>query len=152
MTVALHASCVVLGERGVLLRGPSGAGKSSVAEELVRRWRAQNRFARLVSDDRTLIEERNGRLLARSHPAVAGLLERRGEGVVPVAHEPACVLGAVVDLLIIGTETPPRMPDEAARRVEIGGVALPAFRCVIDAAALTRMENFIRGCYKMTER
>ena len=31
----LHASCVVVGEAGILIRGPSGSGKSSLAREIV---------------------------------------------------------------------------------------------------------------------
>ena len=49
---ALHATAVVVGESGVLLRGPSGAGKSSLALALI--WAARERagFAALVADDR----------------------------------------------------------------------------------------------------
>ncbi len=30
-----HASCVVVGEAGVLIRGPSGSGKSTLAREIL---------------------------------------------------------------------------------------------------------------------
>jgi hypothetical protein len=50
----LHASCVAFGDRAFAFAGPSGAGKSTVAAALV----AQG--GRLVADDVTVVEFRNG--------------------------------------------------------------------------------------------
>ena len=40
------------------------------------------RFARLVGDDRVHVEAAGGRLLVRPAPALAGLIEVRGIGVL----------------------------------------------------------------------
>jgi serine kinase of HPr protein (carbohydrate metabolism regulator) len=85
----IHASCVVIGEAGILIRGGSGSGKSTLARELVHAAAASGRFARLVSDDRTHVAARNGRLVARVVEAIAGRLEARGAGIFAVAHEPS---------------------------------------------------------------
>ena len=118
----LHASALVVGEAGVLIRGPSGAGKSRLALALVAEARRNGGFAALVADDRTLVTRHGGRLVARPHPALAGLAERRGLGILPVDHEPACVLALVVDLV---ADWPARLPDDAERRCAIARVVLP---------------------------
>ena len=66
----VHASCVAIGNKGVLLLGPSGAGKSDLALRLI------DEGAHLVSDDRTILFIAKGALHARA-PA-SGLLEVRG--------------------------------------------------------------------------
>jgi HPr kinase/phosphorylase len=115
----LHASCIVLGEAGVLIRGPSGSGKSQLARRLVSAYPG---FARLVCDDRVRVEALNGRLLARPVPAIAGTLEIRGLGLMATAFEPAAVVRLVVDARLEAAE---RLPDDADGRVAIAGVTLP---------------------------
>lgn len=120
----LHASCVVFGEDGILIRGPSGSGKSQLARELLAEAARSGRFARLVADDRVQVEARHGRLIARALPSTAGLLEVRGLGLVTVDHEPSAVLRLVVDCL---DGQPLRFPEE--HDVVIDGVRLPWTAC-----------------------
>jgi serine kinase of HPr protein (carbohydrate metabolism regulator) len=128
---ALHATALVVGEMGVLLRGPSGAGKSSLALALI--WAARERacFAALIADDRTFARAFGDRLVARGAPEFAGRIERRFEGLVAVAAEPAAVIRLVVDLAGRG-ESPPRLPEEGELTAEILGVRLP--RAPLDPA------------------
>ena len=63
----IHAGCVVVGRKGVLLLGPSGAGKSDLALRLI------DGGARLVSDDRTDLFVKDGKLQARAPASIAGL-------------------------------------------------------------------------------
>ena len=121
---ALHATALVVGESGVLLRGPSGAGKSSLALALI--WAARERagFAALIADDRAFVSAFGGRLIARGAPEFAGRIERRFEGLITVAAEPAAVIRLVVDLAGRGA-APPRLPDEDELSAEILGVRLP---------------------------
>ncbi len=128
----LHASALVVGEAGILVRGASGAGKSRLALALVAEARRGGGFACIVADDRTLVRHRSGRLVARPHPALAGLVERRGLGIVPVDHEPACVLALAVDIV---EGWPDRLPDAAARRCEVARVVLP--RLAVGAGSST---------------
>ena len=73
----LHASCVALDGRGLLIMGPSGAGKSALALQLMALG------ARLVSDDRTEVTAGPRGLLARCpSPAIRGLIEARGVGLL----------------------------------------------------------------------
>jgi HPr kinase/phosphorylase len=119
----IHASAVLIGARAVLIQGPSGAGKSRLALALLEAAQTgQLGFARLVADDRVLIEATHGRLLARPAPALAGLLEVRGLGVRRVPHEPVAVVGTVLELAAADAG---RLPGQISRQIEIAGIRLP---------------------------
>ncbi|PPD41225.1 MAG: aldolase [Methylocystis sp.] len=120
----IHATALVLGERGLLLRGASGAGKSALALALLARFSQKGDFARLVGDDRVSVEAMNGRLLARPHPAIAGVIEARGLGLLRMPHESVCALHAVIDVHQ-GEQAPPRLPDEEAQWASLAGIKLP---------------------------
>ncbi len=122
--LAIHASTLVIGEDGILIRGPSGSGKSRLALSLVAEA-SRCGFARLVADDRTLLSYHCGRLVARPHPAIAGLVERRGLGIHRIESEPACRLSLVVDL--VEEACAPRMPASRAIATLYGNVELPRF-------------------------
>src|SRR3546814_11301183 len=68
---AVHASCVALDGRAVLLMGASGSGKSDLALRLIDRgWS-------LVSDDYVTLECRGGKLVAAPPEQIAGRMEVR---------------------------------------------------------------------------
>jgi HPr kinase/phosphorylase len=121
----IHATCVVLGEAGILIRGAAGTGKSTLARELVHAACRSGRFASLVSDDRTRIVERHGRLVAQVVADIAGRLEARGAGIFAVAHEPSAIVRLVVDLL---DEQPDRLPDLEDQAISLCGVMVPRLR------------------------
>lgn len=115
----------------MLVRGVSGAGKTGLALRLIEEARASGGFAWLVADDRVLLEEANGRLIARAPRAIAGLIERRGLGIKSVDHEPEAIVRLVVE---VGDEALPRMAVEETTLLE--GVELPLFRVPTDAGAV----------------
>jgi HPr kinase/phosphorylase len=94
-----HATALLIGETGILIRGASGSGKSSLALALLAQAELSGRFASLVGDDRVQLEVRAGRLIARPHPALAGRAERRGQGIVVLPHEAATLVRCVIDLV-----------------------------------------------------
>lgn len=117
----VHASCVLLDEAGVLIRGPSGSGKSALCLSLLDRFFLEGRHSRLVGDDRIRLEAHHGRLVARPHPALAGLIEIRGLGIRRLAtHAPAAVLRLVVDLVAEAERLP-----ETLETALLLGVAVP---------------------------
>ena len=95
----LHATCVALDGRGVLLRGPSGSGKSDLALRLI------DEGALLVADDQTEVrrevglEGLPGRLLAQAPETIAGRLEVRGLGIVAQPALATAPVALVVDLV-----------------------------------------------------
>jgi HPr kinase/phosphorylase len=132
----IHASAVLVGSRAVLIRGPAGSGKSRLVMTLLNMSATGLLpFARLVADDRVLIEDRHGRLLARPPAALAGLLEVRGLGLRQLPYEPVAVLGWILDL---GVEEAGRLPRDEELTTALAGVTLPrlAIRSCADAAAV----------------
>jgi HPr kinase/phosphorylase len=120
----IHAGCVLVGEAGLLIRGGSGSGKSTLAREVVSCFRQAGGFARLVSDDRTRIETRHGRLVASPVKPLDGCIEVFGLGIVRQSYEPAAVIRLVIDLC----EDLVRYPDEQDRHVALCGVMIPRVR------------------------
>ncbi|HEX8381242.1 MAG TPA: HPr kinase/phosphatase C-terminal domain-containing protein [Allosphingosinicella sp.] len=109
----VHASCVAIGGRAVLLAGRSGAGKSDLALRLI------DRGAVLVSDDYTELRRVGDRVRARAPEAIAGKLEVRGIGLVQLpaaAGLPVC-LHADLD------QTPERLPE--SRTIRLAGLDIP---------------------------
>jgi HPr kinase/phosphorylase len=99
----LHASCVALQNRGVLIMGPSGAGKSALALQLMAYG------ADLVSDDQTEIWAEGDGICARPPAAIAGLIEARGIGLLNAPYKARADIVFVVDLGQTETERlPPR--------------------------------------------
>ena len=119
---AIHATVVAIGEQGVLICGVSGAGKSRLALALLAEAARRGQFARLVGDDRVLVGVTNGRVLARPHPVIAGLIEERGAGLRECVHEPAARIVCVVSP---GVDDAPRSPEPADMTRDIAGVSLP---------------------------
>ena len=117
----IHATCLVVGEVGILVRGPSGSGKSTLARRLIETHGSAGGFARLVADDRVVLDVRGGRLIARPDPRLTGLLEIRGLGLMKVVCEPAAVVGLLVDLL---AAPGPRLPDDDECRSDVLGIRL----------------------------
>lgn len=116
----VHGTCVVLGERAVLLRGPSGAGKSDLAFRLVSASGAYD--ARLVADDQVCLKNEAGRLMASSPAELTGLLELRGLGLAALSVAENAEVRLLVDL--VPRDAVPRLPE--SRFESILGVALPA--------------------------
>lgn len=130
---AVHASCAVVGETGILIRGASGTGKSTLARRLVEAARRDGRHAALVADDRVRLAAAGGRLVGRPVPAIAGLLEVRGLGILRTPYEPAARIRLVVDCL---TALPERMPEDADLWATVEGIRLPRLALRVDEAGV----------------
>lgn len=120
---SVHATAVVVGEAGILIRGRSGRGKSALALALIELARERGLFGRLVGDDRVMIESCGGRALLSGAPQVASLIERRGYGLESHAFERIAVARLVIDLLNEGDKAA-RMPEAADEIATLGSVRL----------------------------
>ena len=117
---SIHASALVIGDAGILVRGASGAGKSSLTLALIAAARADGRFARLVADDRVVTSLRHGRIIMRPPSAIAGLVELRGAGLASIAYIDGALLRLIVDI----DPAAPRYPEEEARIAMIHGIGV----------------------------
>ncbi len=125
----VHASAVLVGERGVLIRGAAGSGKSSLLLGLLAGAPASTW---LVADDRVILPAAHGRLIATEPSVLAGLLEIRGQGIVRRAFVSPVRLSFVVDLLpLVECD---RMPAHEAQVTSIAAVELPLLRLPIGSA------------------
>lgn len=141
MESTIHASAVLVGAHAVLIRGSSGSGKSRLALSLIQAFQNEHvRFARLVADDRALLEAHNGRLLVRPAGALAGLIEVRGLGIRRLPYEPVAVVGSVVDLAAPDAE---RLPGQAQRMAVIAGIELPRLAVAAGELALPILLAFL---------
>ena len=95
----IHATGLVLGKTGMILRGPSGAGKSLLALELIDEWEMRGLDAKLVSDDRIDIEASKAGLVMHAPKAIEGLIELRGRGIVSRPFVAKATVHLVVDLV-----------------------------------------------------
>ncbi len=123
----LHATCVAVGDCGVLLRGPSGCGKSDLGLRLI----DQYTDAVLVADDRVEVTMAGGALYASAPAALAGKMEVRGLGIIPIAHRQSAKLCLLVDLQ--EEKLVPRLPEFEFE--EMLGVRLPRLRLAPFAAS-----------------
>jgi HPr kinase/phosphorylase len=129
----MHATCVVIGERGILITGPSGSGKSTLAMALMDDARRRGHFAACAGDDQIFLESAGGLLVARAPQATLGKLEVYGVGIVAVDAIPSAVIDLVAEL--VAPEHIERMPPE--RTLTLAGVDLPMLRVPRRQAALS---------------
>jgi HPr kinase/phosphorylase len=132
----LHGTCVAVAGAGVLILGPPGSGKSDLALRLI-----DSGAGELVADDQVSVVRRGARLIASAPKALAGLLEIRGLGIVPVKALNDVALSLVVNLAAASQIE--RLPEGATHGIL--GVALPS--CAIDpslASAAARVRAAVR--------
>ena len=110
----MHASCVAVGARAVLIRGASGRGKSGLALQLVAMGGV------LVSDDRTRLWRAEEALMADAPDTIRGRIEARGVGILRVPPFGPVPVALLVDMDRTASE---RLPPPAHETVM--GVALP---------------------------
>jgi HPr kinase/phosphorylase len=138
----IHASAVLIGPQAVLIRGPSGAGKSRLTWNLLEAAEQGSLpFARLVVDDRALIEAQGGRLLVRPAPALAGMIEIYGLGIRRLPYEPVAMVGLVVDLAAPDAD---RIPPTEAGKTSISGISLPRLSVAAGMDALPLVLAYMR--------
>jgi serine kinase of HPr protein (carbohydrate metabolism regulator) len=135
----IHASAVLAGPKAVLIRGPAGSGKSQLVWDVLQ---AGLPFARLVADDRVHAEARDGRLLVRPAPKLAGLIEIRGLGIRRLPYEAVAAVGLVVEL---AAQDAARLPGPEASQTHIEGIPLPRLPVAAGQPALPLLLAFLRS-------
>jgi serine kinase of HPr protein (carbohydrate metabolism regulator) len=89
----VHGTAVAIEGKGVLIQGPSGSGKSDLALRLI------DGGARLIADDQTELHQApGGGVVMRAPSTIAGKIEVRGVGVLPVPNLAEAPLRLVVAL------------------------------------------------------
>ncbi|MBM85505.1 MAG: aldolase [Rhodospirillaceae bacterium] len=89
----VYGTCVALAGEAILFRGPSGSGKSDLALRVIEAG------GKLVADDQTILTREGNRLIATCPNSIAGRLEIRGIGIVPVETIHRAPLSLVLDMV-----------------------------------------------------
>lgn len=113
----LHATCLSVQGRGILLCGPPGCGKSDLALRLI-----TGHDARLVADDQVTLERRGSLLVGSAPKNLRGLFEVRGLGIVRMDYEHEAGLAMLFRLK--SWQDIERMPDHPVRQFSILGIAI----------------------------
>lgn len=124
MTANIHASCVSLNNKGILIIGASGLGKSDLCLRLI-----MERGARLVADDRVDLRNVEGQIVASAPEVLRGLLEVRGLGIIKQPYAPEAPVSLIVKLVGSYNEVE-RLPDPVFYELEgarISQISLWAF-------------------------
>lgn len=88
----IHASCVAIGDHGILLAGRSGCGKSDLALRLI------DDGAALVSDDQVDVRGEENALIASPPDTIAGCMEVRHVGLLRMPYRASAPLTLYVEL------------------------------------------------------
>lgn len=129
----MHASCVAVGGKAVLIEGLSGSGKSDLALRLI------DRGAELVSDDYTVVTRDGNHVTASAPSTINGLIEVRGLGLVTLPH----VMAATVALIVSLGDPVDRMPEGRTRT--IAGIEIPLIAIAgFEASAPIKVEHALR--------
>jgi serine kinase of HPr protein (carbohydrate metabolism regulator) len=130
----VHASCVAIAGRAVLIGGVSGRGKSDLSLRLI------DRGAVLVSDDYTIVQRDGGQALASAPPTIAGKIEVRGVGLIELGF----AVGLPVCLFVDLDGTAERLPDTPVTR-EVAGVGVPVVALAgLEASAPLKVEAALK--------
>ncbi len=103
--IRIHASCVAIHNKAVLILGESGSGKSDLALRLI------DGGAVLVADDQVVLRADGGQLYASPPETIAGKIEARGIGILSLPYDRDAAVMLVVRL--VPREQVERMPEPA---------------------------------------
>ena len=129
----IHANCVSVDGKGLLILGASGAGKSSLTFELIALG------AMLVSDDRTRLYMDGVELHAQAPASIRGMIEARGIGILSAPSIPNELVSAVVDLDRVEKH---RLP--SPRSVFILGQSIPCLYKVQSPSFSSMLLHYLR--------
>ncbi|MFO7758477.1 MAG: serine kinase [Roseovarius sp.] len=139
----MHASCVAVGPRAVLIRGASGRGKSGLALQLMALGGV------LVSDDRTRLWRNHDVLMADAPDTIRGRIEARGVGILQVPAAGPVPVALLVDMDRTATDRLPPVVHET-----VMGVALPRFEKTVHthfpAAILLYLRHGVQDDFRTT--
>ena len=111
----VHATCVAFQGQALLITGASGSGKSTLALELMARGAA------LIADDRTILTQQGGQLIASCPDTIRGQIEARCVGILCATPAEPTAVALIVNLDHVERERLPR-----ARQEVIMGQSLPS--------------------------
>lgn len=114
----LHASAFAYRGAGCLVVGASGSGKSRLLAE------ALLHGAEMIADDQVQLRAEGGTLFAAAPPALAGVLELRGLGLIRIPAETTRAEHPLHLQLTLSVGVPERLPEP--QHTTHLGIAIPS--------------------------
>jgi serine kinase of HPr protein (carbohydrate metabolism regulator) len=143
VSTLVHGTCVALGESAAILVGASGSGKSDLALRFVLGTPAELEPA-LISDDQIRVTVSDGRLIASAPETIAGRIEVRGIGIVPLVARTSAEVKLIIRL--VEPDAVPRMPPAQAQTQKLCGIDLPVMLLTpFEASAHLKVRLAIQG-------
>lgn len=121
MVETVHANCLRLGNKGIILLGQSGSGKSVLTLSLIERAQWAQKDSCLISDDYTDLKNKNGRLYGSCPENLRGAIEIRGAGLYEILYDEE----VAIDFIIALCEDYERYP--TGKKTTYCGVSLPFY-------------------------
>ena len=138
---SIHATAVMTGDRGILIRGPSGSGKSRLALDLIFAGQTgQIPPTLLIGDDRVRLTVNGTSLIVAGVPELAGKIEIRGLGIRSIGFAQQAPVAVVVDLDAADAE---RLPPSQALKTIVSGLEIPRIPVGRGYAALPLVLGFL---------
>ena len=117
--LGIHATSIIVNQKGILITGKAGFGKSSLALELIEQG------ASLIADDVTFLTAKDEKLYASCDEKWCGCLEVRGFGIIQGIQTKSV---SKIDYLIeLTDEKIERMPYDISQKTYCG-VDIPIFK------------------------
>ncbi len=132
----MHATCVAIDGKGVLLTGKPGSGKSDLALRLI------DSGAQLVADDFVDITVSDATLFASAPEALRGKLEVRGLGIVTLpfaGHVPLALAVALVERGAVERLPEPEFFHCLGVRLRLHSL------CAFDVSACAKIRMFLQA-------
>lgn len=92
--INIHATTISYKNKGIMIVGESGSGKSDLAFRMI-----MQKKAKLIADDRTEIEIKNGKIYAYCPDNIKNMIEVRGVGIVPMKAKKSVKVALVAELV-----------------------------------------------------
>lgn len=135
MPETIHATCVAILGKGVLLLGHSGCGKSDLALRLI------DSGATLVGDDQIIVTEHSGMLYASPAPNIHGMIEARSVGILHMPFVSNIPLALAVNLS--PHNEPERLPHPSLWSCQ--GVQIPLlYLSAFDASTPSKIRLYLQ--------
>ncbi len=137
---SIHATLVNLNGVGILLIGKSGFGKSDLALRMI-----IDKGAKLVADDRVILNKENNILYGTSPDNIAGKLEVRGVGIYEFDYIKKSKIDLCIELCA-SREDVERMPQEENINflgISITKLKIYPFDCSTICKIIVKIDNMV---------
>ena len=136
--INIHATLISFCNKGILFIGKSGCGKSDTALRMI-----MEKGAKLVADDRVVLEAVNNKVLGHAPENLKGLLEIRNIGIGQFDIKPAEEISLCVELCL-EREALERLPQE--EYVDFLGVSVRKIKLYpFDCSILCKIVALLEG-------